>query len=120
MRTISSPIDIHKFSKKLTLIAFFGLMITLLFHIIFKNFYPSIPRALLIIFFILPMLFPLRGLLKGNRKTFIWSSYLSLFYLPLSIDTFISYDKAFAIAVFILSTSWFIGCFLSIKINPKS
>lgn len=94
-------------------------MITLLFHIIFKNFYPSIPRAILIIVLIVPMLFPLKGLLKGNQRTFVWASYLSLFYLPLSIDAFISYNKSFATTIFTLSIFWFVGCFMSVKMKSK-
>jgi uncharacterized membrane protein len=38
------------------------------------------PSPVLLIVLLLPLLFPLRGLLKGNPYTFAWSSFLILIY----------------------------------------
>lgn len=39
-----------------------------------------LPVALVLVITVIPLLFPLRGLLQGRRSSFIWTSYLSLFY----------------------------------------
>ncbi len=39
------------------------------------------PVALMLLFTITPLLIPLRGFLNGNRKSFSWIAYISLFYL---------------------------------------
>ena len=43
---------------------------------------PSVhfPRSLVLALFLVPLLFPLRGLLHGRRYTFSWSCFLSLLY----------------------------------------
>jgi uncharacterized membrane protein len=39
-----------------------------------------LPRSMALALLLLPLLFPLRGLLHGNRYTFSWSCFLSLLY----------------------------------------
>ncbi|MGH8500224.1 MAG: DUF2069 domain-containing protein, partial [Methylococcales bacterium] len=39
-----------------------------------------LPVALVVIATVVPLLFPLRGLLHGRRSSFTWAGYLSLFY----------------------------------------
>lgn len=64
-----------RFSRYLTLISYFTLIGLLLSWYGFHDSSPIAQIALL-----LPLLFPLRGLLKGNPYTFAWSSFLILIY----------------------------------------
>jgi uncharacterized membrane protein len=43
------------------------------------------PRALAILFIAGPLLFPLRGLLHGRPRTFVWASYFALVYLTFGL-----------------------------------
>lgn len=45
----------------------------------------SWPRPLRLLFLVLPLLLPLRGLLNGRPLSYIWASLLSLFYFTASI-----------------------------------
>ena len=64
-----------RFSRYLTLISYFTLIGLLLS---WYGFHDSSPVTLIAL--LLPLLFPLRGLLKGNPYTFAWSSFLILIY----------------------------------------
>lgn len=67
------------------IIGFLGLFILLmLWHTILL---PSVhfPIALVLIFTVSPLLFPLRGLLNKNLKSHTWMSYISLFYFTYGV-----------------------------------
>ncbi len=70
-----------KLSWLVTLTGYFGLLILLVLW--YTMLAPStiIPVFIMLIIFVVPLLFPLRGLLHGRRYTHQWGSYLALFYL---------------------------------------
>lgn len=43
------------------------------------------PRALAILFIAGPLLFPLRGLLHGRPRSYVWASYFALVYLTFGL-----------------------------------
>ena len=70
-----------KFYYWLALSAFLGLFtLLMLWHTILS---PStrFPIALLLLISVTPLLIPLRGMLKENRKSCGWMAYVSLFYI---------------------------------------
>ena len=64
-----------RFSRYLTLVSYIVLIGLLLG---WYGFYDPSPIALIAL--LIPLLFPLRGLLQGNPYTFAWSSFLILIY----------------------------------------
>jgi uncharacterized membrane protein len=69
-----------RFLYALTLFGYFGTL-TLL-TVWYSWLAPPVhfPRALLLIIMLVPLLFPLRGLLHGRKYTFAWSCFLALLY----------------------------------------
>lgn len=64
-----------KFSRQTTLLSYFALVAVL------STWYGLVePAPLLLILLLLPLLFPLKGLLKGSPYTHAWSSFLILLY----------------------------------------
>ncbi|MDH3947872.1 MAG: DUF2069 domain-containing protein [Gammaproteobacteria bacterium] len=64
-----------RFSRHLTLLSYIALVGLIL---IWHGWIVPSPEALILL--LLPLLFPLRGILKGNPYTHAWSSFLILLY----------------------------------------
>ena len=64
----------------LSLLAYTGLFTLLMLWYTWLAPAASIPRSLVILFFVGPLLFPLRGLLYGRPYTYAWTSFLVLIY----------------------------------------
>ncbi len=73
-------------TRWVTLIGYFGLMALLLNWFTWIAPPTQIPRAFLLIALVVPLLFPLRGLLHARTYTHEWVSFLSLFYFAIGID----------------------------------
>lgn len=69
-----------------TLLGYFGLMTLLLNWFIWISPPTEIPRAFLLIVMVVPLLFPLRGILHARTYTHSWVSFLSLFYFAIGVD----------------------------------
>ena len=63
------------FYRRLTLISYVALVSVLLIWYGLAN-----PAPILLILLLLPLLFPIRGILKGNPYTHAWGSFLILLY----------------------------------------
>ena len=67
--------NLIKFSRQLALLSYLALVAVL------STWYGLVePAPLLLILLLLPLLFPLKGLLKGSPYTHAWSSFLILLY----------------------------------------
>lgn len=72
--------------KKLALIGYFGLLIFMpLWLVVLSPSSLGIPLALVL--FVLPLLFPLKGLLAGNPYTYAWSNFIVMLYFLHSLTT---------------------------------
>lgn len=69
-----------QFFKQLSLISFFGLMITLICWITLGEHSSNYPVAAWLILALTPLLFPLRGLLHGKPYTHAWTGFMMLLY----------------------------------------
>ncbi len=110
------------FYRILTLISFFGLMISLTVWITLVPHSDSYPKAAWLIIGVVPLLFPLRGILHGKPYTHAWASFMMLFYFTHGIGEL--YSSAF-MGIFpwlevIFSTTAFISMILFIKQNAKN
>jgi uncharacterized membrane protein len=68
------------FSYRLAMTGYFLLLILLLCWPTLISPPQRLPVALVLIISVIPLLFPLRGLLYGRTSSFNWAGYLSLFY----------------------------------------
>jgi len=95
-----------------TLIGYFGLLVVLLNWFTWLSPPTEFPRGFLLILLVVPLMFPLRGILRGRPYTHSWASFLSLFYFAIGIDIAFNNhtDRALALAVTFFSLLLFFGC----------
>lgn len=97
--------------RMLALAGYFGTLFFLMTWIIW--FTPEqTPRSIILAIALIPMLFPLRGLLHGRKYTHAWASFLALPYFAFGIDAMIHRTemKWLGLVLVILSSIWFCGC----------
>jgi uncharacterized membrane protein len=105
----------------LALISFFGLMLTLLGWILLAPHAENFPTAAMLVLGVVPLLFPMRGILYGKPYTHAWTSFLMLFYFShavgevYSAETFSLYPW---LALF-FSTLCFCAAIIYIKTQAK-
>jgi len=112
---------VTQFYRALTLIGFFGLMLTLLCWIILPERGALFPTATLLAIALLPLLLPLRGILHGKPYTHAWNSFLMLFYFSFAVGELYSaahFDFYPALAV-LFSLICFTASILYIRFNAK-
>lgn len=74
----------------------------------------TLPTSLVLFFMLVPLLFPLRGILYGRPYTFAWASFLSLFYFTHGVVEAYSSpeDRLFAVFEVLLSIGFYSGSML--------
>ena len=72
-------------ARGIALFGYFGLMFLLLAWHSWLAPSQRFPVALTLIVLVVPLLFPLRGLLHGHPYTYAWTSFLALFYFVLGV-----------------------------------
>lgn len=105
-------------SRLTTLLMYFGLFFFLLIIITNHTLYPSLPRGVLVIALLLPLAFPAHGLLKAQRYTHAWTSFLSLYYLLFAIDLWSKGELRLGLPLFLLTVGLFFGCILYARFSP--
>lgn len=85
--------------KQIALTGYFGLLIYMPIWLLYLH--PSnLSTSLTLILFILPLLFPLRGLIKGNPYTYAWSNFIVMIYFLHSLTTlWVSEDERILAAI---------------------
>lgn len=105
----------RQFMRWLTLFGYFGLI---LLHLNWHTWYlppEQVPRSLILIAVLVPLLLPLRGLLHARPYTHAWASMLSLPYFGLGVDTAFNRlppESWLGLAEVFLSLCMFTGCVL--------
>lgn len=109
------------FYRWLTLVSFFGLMLSLLGWILLAPHSDKFPTAAMLVMGIVPLLLPLRGILHGRMYTHAWTSFLMLFYFAHAIGEIYSASSLvpYALGSLIFSALCFVGCLLYIKAFAK-
>lgn len=105
----------------ISLISFFGLMISLLIWILLAEHSENFPVAAWLIIGVMPLLFPMRGILYGKTYTHAWASFLMLFYLAHGIGELYSGDAIIWYPLFevLFSSSFFIAANLYVRSSAK-
>jgi len=73
--------------KTITLTSYFSLLVFMPVWLILLSPSSGLSPMLTLIMFTLPLLFPLRGLVKGNPYTYAWSSFIIMIYFLHSLTT---------------------------------
>ena len=106
-----------RFLYTLTLFGYFGtlMLLTAWYGWLVPSTY--LPTALILIIALVPLLFPLRGLLHGRKYTFAWSCFLALLYFIHGVMEAYSSEVARHLGlVEVLCTSvWFVAAMAYVR-----
>ena len=109
------------FFRQISLLSYFALMISLICWITLADHGPNYPTSALLMIALIPLLFPLRGLLHGKPYTHAWTSFLMLLYFSHGIGELYSAGH-FALFPFLetlFSLLTFIASITFIRFNAK-
>lgn len=107
--------------RQLALFSFFGLMLTLICWITLGEHSANFPTAAWLIIALVPLLFPMRGILHGKPYTHAWTSFLMLGYFSHGIGELYSasHFHVYAALEILFSCLSFIASIVFIKLNAK-
>lgn len=110
------------FFRWLTLLSFFGLMLTLLGWILIAPHSDNFPIAAMLVLGVVPLLLPMRGLLYAKPYTHAWTSFLMLFYFSHAVGEVYSGDSMllYPLLALIFSFLCFCGSIVFIKLDAKA
>lgn len=99
------------FYRKLTLIMYPSLLIYVLLLKLWLSPSEFLPLSLSLAMFVLPLLFPLRGILQGNPYTHAWANFILMIYFIHGFTTLYTHWDTwyFAAIEIFLTTGAFIG-----------
>ena len=102
-----------KFYRLLTQLCYWPLLVfVVLWHTILgNNDNVGLPISLALVFWVLPLLLPLPGLLKGKPYTHAWFNFVLMFYFLYSLTTIYTHPTEFwyALIELVLTTGAFVG-----------
>jgi uncharacterized membrane protein len=95
--------------KKITLFSYFSLLIFMPLWLIVLSPSQGLSPILSFCMFTIPLLLPMRGLLKGNPYTFAWSNFVLMIYFLHSLTTLVvsAEDRVWAMIELLLATIMF-------------
>lgn len=98
--------------KKMALFGYFSLLFFMPLWLLVLSPSDSLSTSTTLILFILPLLFPLKGLLQGNPFTYAWANFIVLIYFLHSLTTLwvLPSDRIWAILELIFASIMFLGC----------
>lgn len=98
--------------QKIALIGYFSLLFFMPLWLLVLSPSESLGTITTLLFFTLPLLFPLKGLLNGNPFTYAWSNFIVLIYFLHSLTTLwvLPSDRLWAALELIFATTMFLGC----------
>ena len=97
--------------KKITLSGYFSLLFYMPFWLIIASDDSALSIPLILVMFVLPLLFPLKGLVQGNPYTYAWSNFIVMIYFLHSLTTlWVSADeKLWALGELLFASIMFIA-----------
>jgi len=100
----------------LTLGGYFGLFFLILTWTSLIDPPQHLPRSLVLLALLLPLLAPLRGLLHGRQRTHAWTSLLSLLYVVIGITlAAVAEDRVYGLSMLGFALVLFSGCLLYVR-----
>jgi len=107
--------------KQSALFSYFALMVSLLAWILIAPHSDTFPKAAMLTIAMVPLLFPLRGLLHGKPYTYAWNSFLMLFYFSHGIGELYSANEFtfYPYLETIFSALCFTSSIIFVRLNSK-
>lgn len=98
--------------RKMALFGYFSLLFFMPLWLLVLSPSASLSTTTTLILFVLPLLFPLKGLLQGNPYTYAWANFIVLIYFLHSLTTLwvLPSDIVWAILELIFASTMFLGC----------
>lgn len=99
------------FYRRLTLVCYPGLLLfVLLWHTVLTT-NEFLPLWIVLTIWVVPLLFPLKGILQGNPYTHAWANFILIFYFLHSLTTLYTHpdERWYAAIELLLTTGAFIG-----------
>jgi len=98
--------------RKIALFGYFSLLIFMPLWLLVLSPSASLSTSTTLILFVLPLLFPLKGLIQGNPYTYAWANFIVLIYFLHGLTTLwvLPSDMPWAILELIFASSMFLGC----------
>ena len=107
-------------ARIIALCGYFGLL--LLIPLWYAWLSPAhLPLAVVLGILLLPLLFPLRGLLQGRPYTYAWSSFLALFYFIHAVVELYStpQDRYLALLELLLALAFYVGAMIYARLGGR-
>lgn len=106
------------FARGIAMAGYFGLwpLISLWYTVLAPTKYFGI--AIPLVFLLVPLLFPLAGMIKGKQYTYAWTSFLSMYYFAHGIGEAWSDPVAnwYGMIEVVLSLMWFVGAIVYVRL----
>jgi len=106
----------------LALLGLFGLLLLLLNWYTWIAPVDGVPRSLMLILLVVPLLLPMRGILHARPYTHAWAGYLAMFYFLLGVE--VSWNQPqerwLGLAAVLLSLCMLIGCGLYARLGGRA
>ncbi|PHR84949.1 MAG: hypothetical protein COA59_03675 [Colwellia sp.] len=98
--------------KKMALFGYFSLLFFMPLWLLVLSPSEGLSTSTTLLLFVLPLLFPLKGLLQGNPFTYAWANFIVLIYFLHSLTTLwvLPSDRIWATLELIFATTMFLGC----------
>ena len=95
--------------KKIALLGYFGLLAFMpLWLLVLEP--SSLGSWLALVLFVIPLVFPFKGLIQGNPYTFAWSNFIVMWYFLHSLTSlWVSTNKLYPLVELILASLMFFG-----------
>ena len=107
-------------ARILALCGYFGLL--LLLPLWYGLLSPAqLPVGMVLGILLIPLLFPMYGLLKGKPYTYAWASFLALFYFIHAVVELYSVpeDRYLAFLELLLSMAFYLGCVMYARLGGR-
>ncbi|WP_196138312.1 DUF2069 domain-containing protein [Aliikangiella sp. G2MR2-5] len=90
-KTIQAPTEQMLFAHRVTLAGYFGLIVFIPFWNLIWFPSPQFNNSVITGFWLVPLLFPLIGLVKGKAYTHAWSGFIAVIYVCHALASFITH-----------------------------
>lgn len=97
--------------RKLALFGYFGLLIwVIIWHFVLAE-NEQYSRLFLVLFWVVPLLFPMRGMIKGNPYTHAWANFIVMIYFLHGLTAIYTETKWWYAAIeLVFASMMFVGC----------
>ena len=110
-----------RFYYILALLGYFGLFILLSAWTIYLAPPTIFPISIVLLFYVGPLLIPLRGLLHGTLYTHAWVHFMALFYFTIGVMIAAANieERHYAVAQVVFSIMMFLGSMMYVRIKAR-